>query len=155
MASYPHPNLNPNPNPNPNPSPNPNPNTSPNPNPNPNPTLTLTLPQVASSYNNIADLMRKTVWLSCTQRRRGGAHGATSFSLYRRAMYIREAKLGASSQLAATPTLTPTLLENLPKTCKGNNRGTSNRGTCSGTGVAPVLRLYYRGGAVQGDKQRK
>ena len=49
--------------------------------------------------------MRKTVWLSCTQRRRGGAHGATSFSLYRRAMYIREAKLGASSpQLAATMT---------------------------------------------------
>ena len=70
-------------------------------------------------------------------------------SLYRRAMYIREAKLGASSQLAATPTLTPTLLENLPETCKGNNRGTSNRGTCSGTGVAPVLRLYYRGGAGQ------
>ena len=31
-------------------------------------------------------------------------------SLYRRAMYIREAKLGASSpQLAATPTLTLTL----------------------------------------------
>ena len=121
---------------------------------------------MASSYNNIANLMRKTVGGTSARLPNGAVSSPQVaarrrawrdlvLSLYRRAMYIREAKLGASSQLAATPTLTPTLLENLPKTCKGNNRGTSNRGTCSGTGVAPVLRLYYRGGAVQGDKQRK